>query len=112
MKLVMVIVQAEDAAGISDALVEAGLRVTRISTEGGWLRQKNVTLLLGVEDAYIPRALSILKRTAQRRKVLMPVPIHLSMPLGQTTMTTGQETEVEIGGATVFVLNMERLEQY
>ena len=112
MKLVMVIVQADDAASISDALVEAGLRVTRISTEGGWLRQKNVTLLLGVEDAQMPRALAILKRTAQRRKVPMPVPIHLSMPLGQATMTTGQETEVEVGGATVFVLNVERLEHY
>lgn len=112
MKLIMVIVQADDAVTINDALVEAGLRVTRISTEGGWLRQKNVTLLLGVEDAQMPRALAILKRTAQRRKVLMPVPVHLSMPLGQATMTTGQETEVEVGGATVFVLNVERLEHF
>ena len=112
MKLVMVIVQSDDATAITDALLDEGMRVTRISTEGGWLRKKNVTLLLGLEDAQMPRAMAILKRTGQRRKVPMPVSVHLPVPLGQVPMTSGQETDVEVGGATVFVLDVERLEHY
>ncbi|MCS7060264.1 MAG: cyclic-di-AMP receptor [Anaerolineae bacterium] len=112
MKLILAIVHADDATGVIQALTEAGLRVTRIATEGGWLRQKSATLLLGLQDAQVPRALTLLKRATQRRKVPVAVPVHLSAPLGQTVISSGQEADIEVGGATVFVLNVERLEQY
>ena len=51
MKMILAIVQADDAGKTMSALVEKGHRVTRVATEGGWLRRENVTLLLGVLSA-------------------------------------------------------------
>jgi uncharacterized protein YaaQ len=112
MKMMMAIVQADDAADITEALLAAGLRVTRISTEGGWLRAKNATLLVGVEDGEVPRALDILKRTGQRRRVPLPAGIHFPEPLGQAPLQLEPEVEVEVGGAIVFVMDVERHERY
>lgn len=49
MKLIVAIVKGSDALPVSDALVAAGYRVTRIASTGGFLRRGNVTLLIGVE---------------------------------------------------------------
>lgn len=112
MKLVMAIVQADDVTDITEALLAAGLRVTRVSTEGGWLRKKNATLLAGVEDEDVPRALDILKRTGQRRRVPLPTSIHFPEPLSQAPISMEPEIEVEVGGAIVFVLDVEQHARY
>ncbi len=36
MKMVMAIVQADDVVAITETLVNAGYRVTRMATTGGW----------------------------------------------------------------------------
>lgn len=105
MKMIMAIVQADDAHKVTQALNEAGYRVTRMATQGGWLRRENATLLVGVEDARVNDALRILHKTAQRRMAYVNVP---SEAMGAYNP---QPLEVEVGGATVFVLNVERFER-
>ena len=51
MKLILAVVQHQDAANLVEALTEYGFRVTRLSSQGGFLREGNVTLLLSVEAA-------------------------------------------------------------
>ena len=106
MKMVMAIVQADDAPKIMQALIETGHRVTRIATEGGWLRRENVTLLMGVEDEKIAEVLQVLQRTGRRRTSYISVPREMPGALN------AQVIDVEIGGATVFVLNVERFEHF
>jgi uncharacterized protein YaaQ len=106
MKMVMAIVQAEDAHNINEALVTAGYGVTRIATTGGWLRRENVTLLIGVDEARVNHVVQLLQRTGRRRTA------YLSTPLDVTGMDTGPLVEVEVGGATVFVLNVEQYERF
>jgi uncharacterized protein YaaQ len=106
MKMIMAIVQADDVVAITDALVTAGYRVTRIATTGGWLRRENTTLLMGVEDRQVNHALRVLQQTGRHRTS------YISMP---TEMPRSQESpllEVEVGGATDFVLNVERFEHF
>lgn len=106
MKMVMAVVQADDAQKITDSLVEAGHRVTRMATTGGWLRRENVTLLMGVEDEKVSAVLQVLKQAGHHRTT------YISMPSAMAETLSTQMIDVEIGGATVFVLNVERFEYY
>ena len=104
MKMILAIVQADDAGKTMSALVEKGHRVTRVATEGGWLRRENVTLLLGVEDENVEEVMAILKKTGRRRTSYISVPREVPGALN------AQVIDVEVGGATVFVLPVERFE--
>ncbi|MCL5997134.1 MAG: cyclic-di-AMP receptor [Chloroflexi bacterium] len=104
--MVMAIVQADDAPVISESLVAAGYRVTRIATTGGWLRRENTTLLLGVDDERVNHVIRVLQGTARRRTT------YISMPLLMPGVQNAEMTEVEIGGATVFVLDVEQFERF
>jgi uncharacterized protein YaaQ len=104
MKMILAVVQADDAAKVTQALIEGGHRVTRIATEGGWLRRENSTMLLGVNDDQVDEVLNILQNTARRRTSYISVPREVPGALN------AQVIDVEIGGATVFVLNVERFE--
>jgi uncharacterized protein YaaQ len=106
MKMVMAVMQADDAPRTMDALVHAGHRVTRLATTGGWLRRENVTLLLGVEDERVPDVLKVLQSQGQRRTA------YRSMPVDITGSVDAEVFEVEVGGATVFVLDVVDSKHY
>jgi uncharacterized protein YaaQ len=105
MKLIWAVVQADDAAGVMKALNERGHRVTRIATQGAWLRRENSTLLIGVPGDQVSIVLRVLRDTARKRTAYVNVPGEV---MG---MFNPQPLEVEVGGATVFVLDVERFER-
>ena len=49
MKLIIAIIQDDDASNVIGHLNESGFQVTRLSTKGGFLRSGNTTILTGVE---------------------------------------------------------------
>ena len=55
MKLIYAIVPGEDASDVVGKLNENGFQATKISTTGGFLRKKNTTLMIGVEDEHWKR---------------------------------------------------------
>jgi uncharacterized protein YaaQ len=107
-KLVVAIVHNEDAGALVDRLLERDLRATRLHSSGGFLRQSNATILLGLEDDRVEEILQIIRDTCtSRTQIVNPMPpimepgeFFLPYPL-----------EVEVGGATVFVLPVERVER-
>lgn len=108
MKMILAVIQADDANRVVQALNEAGLRVTRIATQGAWLRRENSTLLIGVEDHQVDDVMRVMRNTAQRRTVYISVPAE-SAGMNGMMGAPGMPIEVEVGGATVFVLNVERM---
>lgn len=64
MKLLVFVVESALADASVDALVEQGFRVTRLASTGGFLRRGNTTLLVGVEENLVDRAMAIVKRAA------------------------------------------------
>jgi uncharacterized protein YaaQ len=109
MKLILAIVQDVDAKDVLNALVAEGHRATRVGTTGGFLVRGNTTILLGVEEDRLPGVLDILREHCHaRREFVSPV-----VPLSEAAAARHwvQPLEVEIGGATVFVLDVERFEQ-
>jgi uncharacterized protein YaaQ len=108
LKLVIAVVQGEDAQQATQKLTEAGIGSTRIATSGGFLQQGNVTLLIGVDDDRVAATLKIIQENCQERtRFMAPVP-PLAEP-GEFAMT--YPVEVQVGGATVFVVPVDTFEK-
>ena len=109
MKLVLAIVQSDDARSLLDRLMQRGYGATVISTTGGFLREGNATIILGVDDERLEEALSLSREGSHTRKqyvnplppVMEPGELHIPIPV-----------EVAVGGATVFVFTVERFEKF
>ncbi len=106
MKLITAIVSKDDSNAVQNGLVSAGFTVTRIATAGGFLRAGNVTFFVGADDVQVEAAIQIIAEHSRQRKQLMPS----IMPYGMEPVE-GEPIEVTIGGATVFVQNVERFEK-
>jgi uncharacterized protein YaaQ len=106
MKMVCAIVQDEDAGHLLDALSERGLRATKVSSTGGFLRSGNSTILMGVEDAQLVGVLDILRATCTTRRQL--VGLAEASRDESPDMLPRPATEVDVGGANVFIWDIEQ----
>jgi uncharacterized protein YaaQ len=104
MKLILAIVQHQDASTLVDALTEQGYRVTRLSSQGGFLREGNVTLMLSVEDAQVNPVIRVVREhCSTRTRYVSPMP-----PIAESgEFYPPAPLEVQVGGATVFVLKAD-----
>ncbi len=109
MKLVIAIVQSDDAGGLTDLLRDHNYPSTVISTTGGFLREGNATILIGVEKDRIDRLLGLIKENCTTRTQFVN-PLPPVMEPGELYLA--QPVEVQVGGATVFVLDVERFEKF
>ena len=94
MKLIIAVVQNEDADDVVDALLEARYRATRLASTGGFLRRGNTTIMLGVQDDQVDDVLEVVKQKAHPRPV-----------------SNQEGGQVRSGAATVFVLELEQYER-
>lgn len=104
MSLMLAIVQPQDAKDATTALTQAGLRVTQISSMGGFLQTGNVTLLLGLERRQIAQTGKLLATHCHKRTVLVNAAIQEAGHLGGLVMPL----EAQVGGAVMFALPVER----
>lgn len=104
MKLILAVVQHQDANGLVDALMAQQYRVTRISSEGGFLHEGNVTLMLTVDDEQVDTVIRIVReRCSTRVRYVSPIP-----PIAESgEFYPPAPLEVQVGGATVFVLKAQ-----
>ncbi len=107
MKLITAIVSNEDAHDVNDSLVAAGFRLTRLATNGGFLRAGSVTFLIGVEDDKVDTCIEVIARHSSRREELIPAGTGYSNLFDSSSAPLN----VSVGGATVFVTSVERFEQ-
>lgn len=108
MKLVVAVVQGKDAEGLMNALREQNYRATQINSAGGFLRENNVTIMTGVDDGQVPDVFRLIRENCYTRtqyvNPLLPI-----MEPGEFYMPS--PVEVQVGGATVFVLPVVRFER-
>lgn len=108
MKLVIAIVHDDDAGELIAALTDEGFGVTKLATTGGFLKAGNTTLLIGVEKEKLDHVMDIIQDVCKTRKGIISPP---SPVLGATGVYVPTPVEITIGGATVFVLDVDRFEK-
>lgn len=109
MKLVMSIINSDDSRNLLDALLEKGYRATLIGTTGGFLRAGNSTVFVGTDDEKVDDVLEIIRRNCHTRTHYVN-PMPPIMGAGESYLST--PVEVQVGGATVFVLDVDRFERF
>ncbi len=107
MKLVIAIVQDEDASRLVNKLMKEGFGVTKLATTGGFLRAGNTTLLAGVDDEKLQQVMDIIEHVCKSRKQLASAPTSMSN-MGGVYAAASYPVEVTVGGATVFVLAVDQ----
>ncbi|QGQ43908.1 cyclic-di-AMP receptor [Metabacillus sediminilitoris] len=109
MKLIIVVVQDQDSNKLLNALTEHNFRVTKLSSTGGFLKSGNTTFMIGTQDIRVDKALQIIKDNCKsREKLIAPV----SPMGGNADSFIPYPVEVEVGGATVFVLPVEQFHHF
>lgn len=103
MKLVIAIVSKEDEAKVQKGLIKDRFFATRLATKGGFLREGNATFLIGVNDEKVPEVLDIIEKFSKRRSKMVPNTI-----VNEFGAFSSLPIEVSVGGATVFIVNVEQ----
>jgi len=104
MKLVIAIVHDEDAGKLVKKLNDEDFRVTKLASTGGFLKAGNTTLLIGVEKEKVDGVLDVIRMTCNTRREVTPA----STLIGEAGGYLSMPLEVTVGGATVFVIDVEQ----
>ncbi len=105
MKLITAIVNKEDSKNVCNELLKSKFYVTRLATTGGFLMAGNTTFLVGTDDSRVDEIISIIEKHSKKRTQMVP-----SSTYGTSTYASFP-VEVTVGGATVFVTDIERYEK-
>lgn len=106
MKLIFAVVNNDDSHAVSTELIKNGIPTTKLASTGGFLMAGNTTFLICVEEDKVEETIEIIKGCSRRRKQFVP-----AMPAGRSEAVGGYPVEVSVGGATVFVTDIERFEK-
>lgn len=109
MKIILAIVQDKDSNRLANEFIDANIRATKLSSTGGFLKAGNSTFIIGIDDERVDETLALIKETCQSRKQYVSTPVTLDITMdGQIPYPV----EVEVRGATCFVLPVEGFHQY
>ena len=102
MKLIYAIVNDEDNSRVANALVKNGFYATKLPSTGGFLKAGNTTFLIATEDDKVDLAIEVIKSKAKKRKKFVPSTVDREVAF---------PTEVQVGGATIIVTDIDRFEK-
>ncbi len=112
MKLVLAVLNKDDTKSVIQELMRGGFSVTKLSSAGGFLRAGTTTILCGMKDERVEKALEIIK-TYSCKKVYSPSRIpNETKSIFNMDKSDSRPSEIVMGGASVFVLNIEQFEKY
>lgn len=103
MKLVLAVVNHDDANAVIQTLIRRGFSATRLATTGGLLLAENVTVLVGVDEEKVDEVVEAIRLQSHSRRETVP-------STAQAELYPGMD-EVAVGGATIFVVDVERFER-
>ncbi|MDE7363012.1 MAG: cyclic-di-AMP receptor [Oscillospiraceae bacterium] len=106
MKLIFAIINNDDSHAVQTALTKSGFQATKLASSGGFLMAGNTTFMIASEDDKLDEIIDIIKEHSHKRQQFVPN----SSAYG-TSSYTSFPVEVTVGGATVFVTNIERFEK-
>ena len=106
MKMVLAIINYDDSQDVISSLMKAGFSITKLATTGGFLMAGNVTILVGVDEEKGQSVIDIIREHSHSRKQMIPTTTEMSYGYYPS-----MPVEVVVGGATIFVVDIERFER-
>ncbi|SDB30109.1 Uncharacterized protein YaaQ [Ruminococcaceae bacterium FB2012] len=106
MKLVYAIVNDDDTYAVTKELQKHGIRATKLSSTGSFLSRGNTTFMICCKDEEVETVIESCRAHSRKRKQVVS-----ASTISEGSMSLGQPVEVTIGGATIFVTDIERFEQ-
>lgn len=107
MKLVVAVIHDEDNHKLIKKLSEKNFGVTKLASTGGFLKTGNTTLMIGTPKEKVQDVINIIEETCKTRKEYTMI----SSMIGETSSFMGQSIEVSVGGATIFVIDVDQFIQ-
>jgi len=108
MKLVLAIVHDAESGALMEALNKEGYFVTKLASTGGFLKAGNTTLMIGINDEKVENVIDVIRdKCGSRERMIINPPIVGSLEAGANPFPI----EIDVGGATVFVLDIDRFEK-
>ncbi len=112
MKLIIAIAHERDKHRLGDALLQNGLTFTKLGSTGGFLRQGNVTVLIGVEDNDVARVMDIIKSACGSSEEFVNLPGQTASGVPALNVFPPHPIRVEAGGAVAFVLQVDSFTRF
>ena len=106
MKMIIAIVNSDDANTVSNNLIKNGFQITKLSTQGVFLKASNTTFLIGVVEEKVQEAIDIIREYSKSRKQIIPTSAEMGI-----NFFPAMPVEVMVGGATIFVVDVDRFEK-
>lgn len=106
MKLILAIINRDDAGAVTQALSRKGFSSTKLASTGGFLLAGNITVLVGVAQEQVQTVIDIIREHSHSRSQMIPATAGMTQGYCPST-----PIQVTVGGATVFVLDVDRFER-
>lgn len=105
MKMILTIIHDEDAHRLMHSLMAGGFFATKLASTGGFLKTGNTTFFIGVEDEQVDKVIDLIKEECKTNKkvILASPPVS-----GFSENFISYPMEIVVGGATVFVVDVDK----
>jgi CPA1 family monovalent cation:H+ antiporter len=104
--LLAAVVHARDASRVMDPLKRQGFTSIQLPSAGGFLGRRNATILIGIGEGEEGQVVEILKKHCRRRVEF------ILNPLEGWQIPIATPRRVKVGGATIFVLEVEDYREF
>jgi len=108
MKLVITIIHDRDKQKTSEALLKSNFKFTKLASTGGFLREGNVTFLIGVEESRLEEVIDVIRDSCKTRDQYATF---IPPDAGVAGVFIPNPVKVVVGGAMIFVVDVERCER-
>ncbi|MFA5576182.1 MAG: cyclic-di-AMP receptor [Tissierellaceae bacterium] len=90
MKLIIAIIQDEYMNKVAKILMENKIRITKLSSTGGFLKSGNTTLFIGIEEDRVDLVVELIKEQCSSKNV------------------KSGNRDLVVGGANLFVMDIDQ----
>jgi uncharacterized protein YaaQ len=105
-RMMAAVVQEQDIDSAIRALTKLGISITRLPSTGGFLGRRNATLLIGLNQSQEVMAVQALHNSCRKRVE------YVATPLEGSPLPFPSPTPITVGGATIFVFEIDRYEEF
>lgn len=108
MKLVITIIHDRDKQKAAEALLRSNFKFTKLASTGGFLREGNVTFLIGIEATRMDELVDVIRDSCKTRDQYAAF---IPPDAGAVGVFMPSPVKVQVGGAVLFVVDVERFER-